>query len=229
MKRAWMIAAWLLGCVDEELRVTAQTAADFAIPRGAKVSIFGVYKDGRVSDAPWLAIETKIAEGLREPSCELGYGARLRETEPDVAAAVDGAIRENGIDDDVLGRVAPGAEGDLVLVLMVDQAAPSPHPAQAAAPRPVMMGPGMGRRGRMGPSAQPVSSESSRLYEITGSFYSVTAHRLVAEIDARYTGDNPDEALAAFVQKLHVVAPDARCVGWTWNADSAGAAPVDAR
>ena len=97
-----------------ELGLRVEQAPEYAPRSGAKVSIFGVFHDGRMEEQAWLPLEPKLAATFGgKRTCEIGYGKRLRAGDDALAHQVDHMIRENGIDD---GRVNPhsGAEANIV-------------------------------------------------------------------------------------------------------------------
>lgn len=162
-----------------------------------------------MSDQAWTSLLPKISSALGRAECELGYGNRLRAADSELASSIDRSVRENGIDDSVLDKVAPSAAGELVMVLMVYRKIPRARDAgavRAAPPR---------RMGR--PGVRYVERpEDDHVFELSGSFFSPKEHKLVAQIDLRYTGDDLDEAMDEFTKKLKTLVPGATCVGWNW-------------
>jgi hypothetical protein len=179
--------------------------------------VFGVFRDGRMDEKAWAPLEPKLAEAFGgKRTCEPGYGKRMRAGDDALAHQVDHLIRENGIDDDVLEKVAPAAQGDFILVLMLYKKVPELHDGgvrmmRAATPM------GMGRRGGRAPMsryAPPMDDE--HVFELSASLFSRAAHKLVAQVDLRYTGDDLDAAMTGFAKKLETVVPGATCAGWSW-------------
>lgn len=201
--------------------VRVEHADDFTAPAHPRVSIFGVFHDGRMSEPAWLALAPKVSHALDSPRCELGYGQRLRNAKPELASTVEKSVRENGIDDEVLAQVAPYATGEYIMVLMSYRQIPNLREGHReagahAAPRvstPPMMRGGRGR-GSIGHDYGP--DEEDHVFELSASVYSVAAHKLVAQIDLRHSGDDLDEAMDAFALKLDALMPHARCVGWNY-------------
>jgi hypothetical protein len=194
--------------------------------------VFGVFHDGRMDEKAWLPLEPKLAEAFGgKRTCEPGYGKRLRDGDNELSHKVDHMVRENGIDDDVLEKVAPAAQGDFVLVLMLYKKVPQLHDGGArmrVAAQPM----GMGRRG--GGGRAPMSryappAEDDHVFELSASLFSRAAHKLVVQVDLRYTGDDLDAAMSGFAKKLETVVPGATCAGWNWpNADEEPDASDDA-
>ena len=197
--------------------VRVDRVPDVTIPDRARVSVFGVFHDGRMSEPAWLALAPKISHALDSPRCELGYSQQLRNAQPELAATIEKSVRENGIDDDLLARVAPFATGEFVMVLMSYRQIPGHRDGGAHAARPApMMGRGGGRMRGAPRSSDYGGEEEDHVFELSASVYSVTAKKLVAQIDLRHTGDDLDEAMDAFALKLDALMPHARCVGWNY-------------
>ncbi len=200
--------------------VRVEHAPEFVATAHPRVSVFGVFHDGRMSEPAWLALAPKVSRALDSPRCELGYGQRLRNTKPELASAVEKSVRENGIDDEVLAQVAPYATGDYIMVLMSYRQIPGQREGHRdggarAAPRAAPMARAGGRgRGSIGRDYGP--DEEDHVFELSASVYSVALHKLVAQIDLRHSGDDLDEAMDAFALKLDALMPHARCVGWSY-------------
>ena len=170
-----------------------------------------------MDEKAWLPLEPKLAEAFGgKRTCEPGYGKRLRAGDDALLHTVDHMVRENGIDDDVLEKVAPAAQGDFILVLMLYKKVPQLRDGGMRM-RAVASPMGMGRRGaRPGMSRYAPSAEDDHVFELSASIFSRALHKLVAQVDLRYTGDDLDEAMSAFAKKLETVVPGATCAGWNW-------------
>jgi hypothetical protein len=202
-----------------ELGVRVEQAPEYAPQRDARVSIFGVFHDGRMNEQAWQPLEPKLSATFGgKRTCEVGYGKRLRASDDALALSFDHMVRVNGIDDAVLEKVSPAAQGDFILVLMLYRKVPQLRDggvrmrAQATTP----MG-GMGRRGMARPGmSRYAPPEDDHVFELSASLFSRAAHKLVAQVDLRYTGDDLDTAMAEFATKLATVVPNASCAGWNW-------------
>jgi hypothetical protein len=206
------------GCADDAPHVRVGTAAGFRAPARATVSVFGVFHDGRMSEASWHPLSAKVSRALGTSACSVGWGSGLRSAEPELARWVDAETRENGVTDALLGRVAAQARGDFVMTLMVYRYMPRSQSRAAAgvARTRALAAPPMRRRGfgRVGPRV--LEEPEARVFELSASLYSVRQHALVAEIELRYAGEDLDVAMQAFATKLAAVVPGASCVGWKW-------------
>jgi hypothetical protein len=209
----------LVMCASE-LGLRVEQAPEYTPQNGSKISVFGVFHDGRMDEHAWLPLEPKLAEafgGAR--TCEPGYGKRMREGDDALSHQVDHLVRENGIDDDVLEQVAPAAQGDFILVLMLYKKVPQLRDHDGGARVSAAASPmGMGRRGGRGgaPSRYVPPVDDDHVFELSASLFSRAAHKLVAQLDLRYTGDDLDAAMSAFAKKLETVMPGATCAGWNW-------------
>jgi len=170
-----------------------------------------------MDEKAWLPLEPKLAQAFGgSRTCEPGYGKRMRDGDDALSHQVDHMVRENGIDDDVLEKVAPAARGDFILVLMLYKKVPQLHDGGArmrVSAQPMAMG---RRGGRPGMSRYAPPPEDDHVFELSASLFSRAAHKLVAQVDLRYTGDDLDEAMSSFAKKLETVVPGATCVGWNW-------------
>jgi hypothetical protein len=218
MKRVLSLLA-LVACTGGT-QVRVERAAELVTTSGMHVSVFGVFHDGRMSEPAWSTLSPKVSAALGRTFCETGYTQDLREANPELLASIDRDVRENGIDDTVLNRVTPNAQGELIMVLMSYRYIPG-HRAQPAAPpvqgRSPSMGGRMARGGFTRTGGAPPADED-HVFELSASFFSTTLKKLVAQIDLRYEGDDLDEAMDAFTKKLGLLLPGAKCVGWHWEA-----------
>lgn len=200
-----------------ELGLRVEQAPEYTPQSGSKISVFGVFHDGRMDEHAWSPLEPKLAEAFGgRRTCEPGYGKRMRASDDALTHTIDHLIRENGIDDDVLEKVAPAAQGDFILVLMLYKKVPQFHDGGArmrVAAQPM----GMGRRGSRAPmSRYAPPAEDEHVFELSASLFSRAAHKLVAQVDLRYTGEDLDAAMSEFAKKLETVVPGATCAGWNW-------------
>ena len=195
-----------------------EQAPEYAPQSGSRISVFGVFHDGRMDEKAWLPLEPKLAQAFSgQRTCEPGYGKRLREGDNALLHQVDHLVRENGIDDDVLEKVAPAAQGDFILVLMLYKKVPELHDGGRMRTRATAAPVGIGRRPmRAGVSRYAPPAEDDHVFELSASVFSRAAHKLVAQVDLRYTGDDLDAAVASFAKRLETVVPGATCAGWSW-------------
>jgi hypothetical protein len=214
----------MFACDDEgDAHFTVKFASDFA-PTPRAVSVLGVYQDGRMSPRGWVALAPYVAPALGSATCNVGYDS-LTSTNAALADAVDRYTREDGPTDDLLAQLAPAAEGDLVLVLILAGKLPQ-HATDAgpphAAPAPSAMGGrgGGGRRGggRTGGARTPESARDPNVLDISASFFSVAQGRSVAFVGMQYSGASIADAMSKFEKRLVQSVPNMRCASWNWNA-----------
>ena len=211
-----------LSCDEGDAHFTVQFASDLAPTRRA-VSVLGVYQDGRMSTRGWDVLAPYVARALGSFDCDVGYDALLSSNEA-LAEAIDEYARADGPTDDLLGQLAPAAQGDLVLVLTFAGKLPQrATDGGAAHPAPAPFGTGGqgGRRGggsRSRAAPKPESAKDTNLLEISASLFSVSLGRSVALLEMQYSGTSIEEAMTQFGTKLMESVPNMKCVGWNWKA-----------
>jgi hypothetical protein len=200
-------------CGDDSFHV--QHAAEFPKGGGATLSVFGVYKDGRLAPEGWDPLRTHLTPLFGATTCEPGYPDILTPSGAPVLQAVDDYSRANGVTDELLDRLSASAKGDLVL-LITETGRPGVHVDNSNAPAssgPPTLRAG-GRRGgatQAGPK-KPVPEAST--FEMVGLVFSVHAHKTVAAIRMTYAGASMDDALQAFMERLGSELPRSTCAGW---------------
>lgn len=205
---------------------------DFSPPHHV-VSVFGVYKDGRMSSEAWGGIAARVSRALGAASCETAYSESATSPNHALWSAVDDYTQTNGPTDDLLAKIAPAARGDLVLVVIVAGKLPTPEKIKVQDDNqnrraPGAMGPqggGMGGGAGAGltrnsgatfrPPAGPASVDQ---LDLSASLFSVSKSASVALVALQYSGESVDEALAGFTAKLASALPGATCTGWNWDA-----------
>jgi hypothetical protein len=213
---ALALALTISGCGDGSFSV--QRTAAFP-PSGATLSVFGVYKDGRMSPESWDTLRPRLTPILGASPCETGYPEAVNASSPELGTAIDDYTRANGVTEDLLEQLAPMAKGDLiVLVMMTGRPHTGPdtsQPAPAPTAPPARTGSRRGYQG-VGPARSQAATERGA-FEMAASLYSVKTHRSVGAVSMRYTGSSLEEALDSFATHLAEELPRASCGGW--NAD----------
>jgi hypothetical protein len=206
-------------CGSEEAQFTTRLASDFQQTSHAKLSVFGVFRDGRMNSEAWDEFGPKLTAALRTAPCEVAYSNELLSSDGPLSSAVDDYARANGVTDDLLGAFAPKAQGDSILLLTIAGHPPRPlgdagAPVRAS-PAQQPMG-GGGRRGIGGssPTMDPRAGTDRSEFDIAASVYSITAGHSIALVSMAYSGKSVDEAVKRFAQKLGETLPGAACVGW---------------
>jgi hypothetical protein len=209
-------------CAQSDAQFNVEYAPGF--PRGgASVSIFGIFKDGRMSADSWEDLGRKLTAPLGNGTCEIAYSDELIKTNPGLSSAVDDYARADGLTDELLGTFAPVARGDLIMSITVAGQARQPTAsASAETPKPTSSPPsrkGGGSRGRrraQAPTEGPRTTDRSAL-EVSATLFAVSLGHSVAVVSMTYSGSSGDEALRKFAEKLAVAIPGSVCAGWNWN------------
>jgi hypothetical protein len=212
------------GC-SSEAQFTTQFAPEYPKTPHATASVFGVYKDGRMSSEAWEDISRAIAPAFGRGPCEAAFG--LTDVEPSLAlsAAVDDYARADGPDDELLDVYGPLAEGDLVLVVSVaghpQAKTTDPNLAREANGAGAMPARGIGRHGsgQMGGTGSPGArsrnvADPRNTFEVAVSVFSPQLHRSVGVVALAYSGQSTAEAFQSMANKLRATLPNVTCVGW---------------
>ncbi len=214
----------MTACADDGTQFSVKHAPEF-VTTGAKVSVFGIFKDGRMTPESWDAIGPRLSRAFGKPTvCGVAYGERLVSTAPALSSAVDDYARANGVTDDLLDQFGPMATGDAIVVITIAGHPPQPIaaselPRQAPAQSPRNMG-GMGGRqgaGQMAPPARDLHPTDRSLFEVSATLFSVRLHRSVGVIAMTYSGANVDQAIDKFAARLAEELPGASCTDWNWD------------
>lgn len=105
-------------CGDPNASFTTKLASDFP-PSGHTVSVFGVFKEGRMSPEAWGDLGGKLSAAFAGTACAAEYSDELLASNAPLSSAIDDYARANGIGDELLDAVAPAATGDLVVVFTI--------------------------------------------------------------------------------------------------------------
>jgi hypothetical protein len=206
----------LASCAGGDTQFHVEYADGFR-PHGAAVSVFGVYKDGRMSPESWEELAPKLAAITGDVRCAAVVDAAFVKKDAALFSAVDDFARDNGVTDDLLAAFAPASAGDVILTIAVAgkyaRAAPA---ASASLPAPTSLPPsrrgGRGRRRASAP-AERARAERNEL-EMSATLFSVSQRRSVASVEMKYTGTSGDEAVTEFVAKLRETMSGSTCAGW---------------
>jgi hypothetical protein len=216
------------GCEREAVYATT-FAPDFT-PSHHVVSVFGVYKDGRMSSEAWGAIAARVSRSLGAAKCEAAYSGGATSPNEVLWSAVDEYTMENGPTDDLLAKIAPAARGDLVLVVIVAGKLPTKEKiniqdsnqnrrAPGSMGGQQGMGGGAGLSRNAGPTFRPPAGPPVvDQLDLSASLFSVPQATSVARVELQYSGDSVDEAIDGFTAKLSSALPGATCTGWNWEA-----------
>jgi hypothetical protein len=223
--RSWIglvLAAATASCLDDA-SVDVKFAQGFT-PARATVSVLGVFRDGRMSTEAWGPIGPSLSASLGgQSTCEAAYGDRLQQENQELYASIDADVRANGITDDLLTKLAPRAEGELILTISIHGSTPAAtveteQPAQGSAMPGPMRGGGTAGRARAGQRQGPLRTRvGPKGLELSASLFSVRLHQSVARVRVIYTGASVEEAVQRFVAALGTAVPGSTCRGWSWG------------
>ncbi len=210
-------------CGDPRASFTTKVASDFP-PANHTVSVFGVFKDGRMSTEAWDELGAKLSAAFASGACQAEYREDLITTNAPLSSAIDDYVRANGISDDLLDTIAPAATGDAIVVFtMAGKLAATPVENGTGAMPPTTPTTTMrgstgfrGQHGAMAGGMRPFRSSPDAL-EISASLFSVSQHRSVAVVALRYTGDSVADALAQLATRLRASLPGSACGAWNAN------------
>ena len=211
-------------CADPNSQFATRLAPDFA-PDKHLVSVFGIFKDGRMSPDTWEEVGGRLSTAFSSGSCRAEYSGDLLAANASLSSAIDDYVRANGIGDELLDAIAPAATGDLVVAFSV---AGSVSGAQSqidydaqhpTAPNAMMRGNSRiaGANAPMnarGPRSPLSPGEEATGLDLSASIFSVPLHRSVAIVQMRYLGQSMGEALQQFAAKLGSTLPGSRCGAW---------------
>ncbi len=209
-------------CADAGAQFDVKYAPGFK-RGGSTISILGVFREGRMSPETWDDIGPKVAPVFGRGSCPIGFDTKLLSDKASLAESIDDYARENGVTDDLLDQLAPGASGDNVLVITVagrpnEIGKPDGGAGAPSGGTPQAQQRGMGRRGGPGGmgSSTPmrVMPIDRNAFEMSASLFSLSEHKTVAVVTMGYAGTSGAEALQMFVRKLRESFEGAPCVGW---------------
>jgi hypothetical protein len=227
------LAAAAVSCGDPRASFTTKVASDFP-PTGHTVSVFGVFKEGRMSPEAWAELGGGLSSAFGPGACAAEYSDDLVTSNGPLSSAIDDYARANGIGDELLDAVAPAATGDLIAVFTMAGKVASPGAdgraggantggMPPAAPNTMTRG-GTGFRGSHGgmPGMGGAASDPRRGFggapvdglEVSASLFSVSQHKSVALVAMRYVGDNLPQAMADLAEKLRAAVPGSTCGAW---------------
>ena len=236
------LAAACATSVDGQPQFGVTGAADFS--KGASISLFGIFRNGRLSPGSWAEFGSAISAPFSQRACEAAYTEDLVNAKPELTSVVDDYTKENGVSDELLDRFAPLAKADMIMVIgmlgqparvMTDagaEKAAKPARAQSSPGQGSYGGSGMGQGGGrglgrgggggFGGRRPPQASQERRkpergVWEVSASFFSVRLHHSVGQVTMTYSGQDSEGALKAFVDKLGMEMPGVRCSGWDWS------------
>ena len=237
----WVVTSALTACATTD-EVQPQVAMAPAAVKPESVSVFGIFRNGRMSPEAWEDFGKALSMPFSEGVCKAAYDVVFDDAHPELAAAIDDYAKENGVSDELLEKFAPLAKGDTILLVAIDGQPPKLAPTLADAKPPQNPsspaqgtyggagagqqtgsggGRGMGRGGsRMGgrrPQSAPVqhAKPDKGSWELTAYLYSVRLRQVTSQVDLTQQGQDIDGDLKLFAAKLGTELPGVPCRGWS--------------
>lgn len=214
---ASLLALGLGACAESSASVDVKYAPDFR-PGATTVSVFGAFRNGRMDQEFGALVGPALASAFGHHRCESAWGAELAHRNQDLYTAIEEQAKSEGVNDDLLEKVAPNAEGELLLVVTAHGAA-APRSFGGAEVDPGTMGPQATARGA---PRNRIPAGALRRYGakgglvMTASFYSVRLRRGVARMSMTYEGPSAEDAVTHFAAELAKVVPGSTCRGFRW-------------
>jgi hypothetical protein len=215
-------------CADDAT-VRVKVAEGFT-PAKSTISVLGVFRDGRMSVDAWGPLSLPISAAIGASQvCEPAFSARLQRDDEPLFASIDDQAKNEGITEDLLARLAPSAQGDLILSITMHGSVGPPDrssdkgPSVAQQPSgggmPAMRGGGMGGMGGMrgGAHREPTArGPAPKVLEISGSLFSTKRRIPLARMTLTYMGQSADDAVKQFAAEIGKLAPGSACKGWSF-------------
>jgi hypothetical protein len=215
------LVLFFAGCSDASFHV--QMPQGFHEAR-AKISVVGVYREGRWSPESFEQLEPAVTSALG-PGCAQGYGDALRAADPSLYDEIDQASRQEGVTDDVVARFTAAALGDTLMVLHLYGPVPQPtkHRTPTAANPPPTSRPAYSRgtstmsgRAPQAAPADPSGFQRGPDVQIAATLFTRKDHAFLGEVALTYNGKDVDAALKRFAARLAEELHGATCAGWHW-------------
>lgn len=209
-----VLSACCGGCAESGQRFHSTSAPESSAPRAA-LAVLGVYEDGRLSQEAWASIGPRLSRALHEPACDIFFGEKLEDGNPDFFVTFERAARDVGLIDELIDKIAFATTSETIISFWVFGRFRVHGRGQAEDQRTRIVhagGPTEPYRFRGRPTAD------DRVIEFAATFFSVPRHRTVAELVTDHSAASLDEAAEKFTAKLSATMPDATCAAWNWNA-----------
>ena len=221
--RAWPCLAALLAttsCVEGSANFHVRTEAGF-VSGPTTVSLLGVFHEGRMNRETWAQIGPPLSAALGQRACEVAYGDKLGNQDPELYATFDESVRSEGITEALLARLAPSAQGELILVVSLSGHTAISQGIEGGSSRGGGGVPQPGGGTRMRSSRAPGGPQGGGAelpeLEMAGTLYSARTHHPVARLNMAYSGSNVDDAIGRFARRIGELVPGSSCRGWRWR------------
>jgi hypothetical protein len=208
-KSAAAALAFLFLACGSDARFESKFANEYA--RGGSVSVFGLFKDGRMNPEIW----GQLGASILKKKCDAAYSVDFVALKAPLATAVDDYVRQYGVTDALLGEFAGAAKGDTILVVSMAGRPPQSTGTTTTTTTTRQSMPGTSRRGMPTPQHDTtVARTDGNVFEMSASLYSVRLKRSVALLTMVYDGRDMDAAIGKFGDQLAQEMPTSKCLGW---------------
>jgi hypothetical protein len=148
-----VVASALAACATtDEVQPQVAVAPAPEATQPESVSVFGIFRNGRMSPEAWEDFGKVLSMPFSEGICKAAYDVVLTDTYPELAAAIDDYAKENGVSDELLEKFAPFAKGDTIVLIAIDGQLPKPAAASADKPAKPVQTPSSSGQGNPGGS-----------------------------------------------------------------------------
>lgn len=223
--RVWPGALALLAltsCAEGGASYQVRYEPGFA-PGPTTISVLGVFHEGRMNRESWIQVGPPLSALLGQRPCEAAFSDELANDNPELYTAFDESVKSEGISEELLTRLAPYAEGSLILVVTLNGHVTISKGIEDGSSRGggSVPQPGRGTQMRNGRAPGGARGRGAQLPEITisGTLFSVQSHHPVARLHMVYSGSSSDEAIGKFVSHIGELVPGSTCTGWRWKSD----------
>jgi hypothetical protein len=209
-----------IGCI-EDVGVTSRLPAG-APPR--RIVVLGIYENGRMVSSSDEARFTRWLGDTRS-ACPAAYGPALFASQPKLSAAIDDYALVHGPSAELLERLAPAAQADAILVIVLSRYPSEVHVDVRGAPgRTLAMGAASGAAALAGGapiggfSDSEIHIQHDPTVQAEALVYAVPERRWIGSVGVSYDGKHPGKAMTRFEEELAARLYGARCGAWDWNA-----------
>lgn len=127
------------------------------------VSVFGIFRNGRMSPEAWEEFGKVLSAPFSQIACEAAYNNDLVAVNPELMSVIDDYTKENGVSDELLDKFSAFAKGDTILVIAINGQLPKPAADTSAEnPSKPAQGPSSSGQGNYGGSGPPPGQGGGR-------------------------------------------------------------------
>jgi hypothetical protein len=217
---AALLFSMSVACAEGDPPFRAKYASDFT-PGPANVSVFGVFRAGRLNLETWSVVGPVFSRAFGHDLCESAHAGQLMGSNPELASAVDAYTRENGVTEELLAEFAPASQGDLILVVTIAggprRLSNPPQGSSTSGRRPARTVGGKirGMGGRPLPRLKdPNRPGAPAPLVVSAALYSVRLGHSVGAFNLTSSEPDVDWVLESFAHQLGAAIPGSTCSGW---------------